>query len=223
MAGIIKSAILKLSMAKKKVIYWHRSGLRVYEVVGTSAKLLREIESVDLTEIQENLSFLKNGEVCLLLSDEISYLIKNDLGEDSVVDEGFRDRLLKVVKADIPEDFSDFFWDYKIEDSEGKKEVLIFAPIAEVQNKINELSKNLGIKFVVIEPESIALKRDPNPVVGITQKNDVKGKDENVLNIVVDEKPVGNNNKLWWGIISVLSVVLIGLIYYLFVLNLNKN
>ena len=208
---------------KNKVIYWHRLGLKVYEVEANNAVLMRDIESTDITEIQEHLNFLKDNSVYLLLSDAISYLFKTEIDNTEVINEGFKSRLLEIVKADIPEDFSNFSWDYKIVNSENKKEVLVFAPIAEIQNKINQLSQNLGIKFMVIEPESISAQRDPNPIVGIVLKNDVAGKDEEVLNIVVDEKIQGNSNKFWWIVITLLSISLIALIYFLFVLNLNKN
>jgi hypothetical protein len=192
-------------MVKRKVIYWHRLGIKVFEVDEGNLNLLREIESIDLVEIQEHLDFLKGSEVYLLLSDAISYLFKSEIDSSEVVDSGFRERLLKIIKADIPEDFSNFSWDYKLVENEGKKSVLIFAPIAEVQTKINEISKNLEIKFVVIEPESISAERDPNPIIGITKKSDMLGKDEEVLNIVVDEQPNKSNKK---GILILLFIVI---------------
>jgi len=181
-------------MAKSKVVYWHRLGVKVYDVEGGTTSLLRDIETTDLTELTEHLSFLKDGEVCLLLSDVVAYLFKSQISSDEVIDEGFRGKLLEIVKADIPEDFSNFSWDYKLIDDGEQKSVLVFAPVAEVQTKINELAKSLGIKFVVIEPESISAGRDPNPIVGIVKKNDIGGKDEDVLNIVVEEKSERKNN-----------------------------
>lgn len=203
-------------MAKNKVIYWHRLGLKVYEVGSHETNLLREIESTDLTEIQEHLSFLKDSEIYLLLSDAISYLFKKELPDGEIIDDGFRSRLLEIVKSDIPEDFSDFSWDYKIVENEGKREAMIFAPTAEIQAKINELSKVLAIKFVVIEPESISAERDPNPILGIVKKNDVKGKDDEVLNIVVDENPPRNIN--FFKLIIILGGVLLFIAgnYYLY-------
>ncbi len=193
-------------MAKTKVIYWHRLGLKVYDVDKNKVDLLRNIETTDLQEIQEHLSFLKDSEVNLLLSDAISYLFKNEIASEEIIDDGFRNRLLEIVKADIPEDFSNFSWDYKVVEADGKKEVLVFAPIAEVQNKINELSKNLGIKFVVIEPESVSADRDPNPIVGIVKKNDIKGNDAEVLNIVVDEN-TGENKNIFKVVLIILGII----------------
>lgn len=207
-------------MTNKNVIYWYRLGIKVYKVEKNVSVLVKDI---DLQNVEEELSFLKNSEVCLSLSDDVSYLFKNEIDNKEVIDSGFRNRLLTIVKADIPEDFSNFLWDYKIIETDGKKSVLVFAPIAQVQNKINELSKKLGIKFEVIEPESISLERDPDYIVGITKKNDLIGKDEDVLNITVDEKLPINYNIFWWVLIVVLSAALVGLIYFLFVLNLYKN
>ena len=203
-------------MAKRNVIYWHRLGLKVYEVDNGNINLLRDIVSIDLIEIQEHLSFLKDSEVCLLLSDAISYLLKTEISSSEVIDEGFRGRLLDIIKADIPEDFSNFSWDYKLIENEGVKSVLVFAPIADIQNKINELSKSLGIKFVVIEPESISAERDPNPIVGIVKKKDMSGKDEEVLNIVVNEKPEKNNNLGKIILIILAVIVFLGLNYFLY-------
>ncbi len=210
-------------MAKNKVIYWHRLGLKVYEVEDKKASLLRDIETTDLTEIQEHLNFLKNSEVCLLLSDAMAYLFKSVLDSTEVINDGFRERLLQIVKTDIPEDFSNFSWDYKIIENEGQKSVLIFAPIADIQNKINELSKNLGIKFEVIEPESIAAERDPNPIVGIVLKNDVKGKDEEVLNIVVDGKPEKHNNFEKIFLAGVVIVIFVLINYFLYTKFFGKK
>lgn len=204
-------------MAKSKVIYWHRLGLKIYEVDRSEINLLRDIGTTDLTEIQEHLSFLRDNDVYLLLSDSISYLFKSLLSDDEIIDDGFRGRLLNIVKSDIPEDFENFSWDYKVIENEGKREVQIFAPIAEVQLKINDLSKKLGIKFVVIEPESISAQRNPNPIVGVVLKDDISGKDEEVLNIVVNQREK-NNNSFFKILLIVLGLGLfLGINYFLYI------
>ncbi|MEI8067327.1 MAG: LytR C-terminal domain-containing protein [Candidatus Shapirobacteria bacterium] len=179
-------------MSAQKVIYWHRLGLKVYDISKKSSpNLEKEIESNDIEQIKSELSYISNQEVLLLLADEISYLYEKTIDPPLVVDDNFKYKLLEIIKSEIPEDFSEFNWDYKIEETEDKSQkVKIFAPVSEFQLLIKEVSNSLGIKIEAIESESVASTRDPNPIVGIIKKNDINAKDEDCLNISINPQKV---------------------------------
>jgi hypothetical protein len=174
----------------QKVIYWHRLGLEIYQVNSNASPVLeKEIKSTEIEEIKSQLKYLSGQSVFLLLSNEFSYLFEKTVTPPLVVDNQFKSKLLDLIKSDIPEDFSNFNWDYQIKDnSNNQQKILIFAPIKEIQLLVQEISNILNIKFEVIEPESIAIIRDPNPIIGITKKNDIKGKDEENLNLFIIPK-----------------------------------
>lgn len=169
----------------KKVIYWHRFGQKVYDVPqNTSPILEKEITSNQSEQIEEGLKYLNGQNVLLLLSDAISYLYEKVIDPPLELDGSFRMKLQELIKADIPEDFSEFTWDYKVDnDFDGKQKVIVFAPIKEFQTLINSISSKLLIKIVAMETESVAATRDPNPILGILKKPDIKGDDDDVLNL----------------------------------------
>ena len=197
----------------KKVIYWHRFGQKVYDVPPNASPILeKEITSGEITATEEGLSYLNGQSVLLLLSDAISYLYEKIIDPPLKLDEGFRGKLQELIKADIPEDFSEFTWDYKVDnDFDGKQKVIVFAPIKEFQTVINEISKKLMIKILAMETESVAATRDPNPILGILKKPDIKGDDDEVLNLSTE--PDEGNKKMpikTIGLIIFLGLLLLG-------------
>jgi len=181
----------------KKIIYWHRFGFKVYNIDKKLSPILeKEIDSNDLEKIETELKYLSGQNILLLLADSISYLYEKTIDPPLIVDNHFKDKLLEMIKQDIPEDFSQFYWDFKIKDDlNGKQKVVIFAPIKEFQEIISQVSNKLAIKFDVIEPESIATTRDPSPIIGIYKKTDIKGKDEKILNLLL-APPEENSKKI---------------------------
>jgi len=193
-----------------KVIYWHRLGFKVYNVVNSIATLEKELQSSDVEQLKTELKFLSDQTVFLLLSDSISYFYEKVLDPPLSLDDNFKTKLLDLIKPEIPEDFSEFIWDYKVENTlDGKQEITIFAPVKEFQNLINEISNSLNIRIEAIETESIASFRDPNPILGIAKKTDIKGKDEEVLNLSITPtiKKKKNIFKIIAIIISIFLVV----------------
>lgn len=159
-----------------------------------SPTLEKEIDSNDLGKIETELKYLSGQNILLLLADSISYLYEKTIDPPLIINNHFKDKLLEMIKSDIPEDFSQFYWDFKIkDDSTGKQKVIIFAPIKEFQEIISQVSNKLGIKIDIIEPESIAITRNPSPIIGIYKKTDIKGKDEEVLNLSLT--PLKENSK----------------------------
>ncbi len=193
----------------RKVIYWHRFGQKVYEIpVNASPILEKEISSGELDDIKEGLEYLKNQSVLLLLSDSISYLYEKIIDPPLEVNEGFRAKLQELIKADIPEDFSEFAWDYKVENNfDGKQKVIVFAPIKEFQTVIDEVSKELMIKIEAMETESVAASRDPNPILGIMKKPDIKGRDDEVLNLEME--PEDENKKFSFKTLALVLLLIL--------------
>ena len=201
------------------VIFWQRNGLKVYKVNDSLAPVIeKEIESKEAEVIGEGLKYLNGQGVYVLLADPISYLYEKIIDPPLMVGSGFRDKLKELVKADIPEDFDEYNWDFKIEKTtEGKQKVMIFAPIKEFELLITEVARGVGVKIIAMESESIAASRDPNPVVGITKKNDINGKDEEVLNLTVD--PVIKKRKLMTDLVGIVLIVVVTLILLVMVLK----
>lgn len=207
----------------KNIIYWHQLGFKIYKIdKKLIPKLEKEVESNDLIKISAELNYLSGQTISIVLADSISYLYEKTIDPPLIVDNNFKSKLLEIIKQDIPEDFSQFNWDFKLKDDPNKKQkVIIFAPIKEFQKIISQISNKLNIKINVIEPESIALTRDPNPIIGIYKKIDIKGKDEEVLNLLLNtqtentKKPIKN--------IFLIMVVIIFLITAVFlVIKLKK-
>jgi len=207
----------------KKIIYWHRFGLKIYSLdKKLLPKLEKEIESSDFEQIKIGLNYLYGQNILLVLADSICYLYEKIIDPPLIVDNNFRNKLLEIIKPDIPEDFSNFFWDFKIKkDSDGKQKVIIFAPIKEFQEIISHVSNELVIKFDIIEPESIATTRDPNPVIGIYKKTDIKGKDEDVLNLSLTLSSK-NSPKLFKKIFLILIIFII-LLFSVFLITKFKK
>lgn len=173
-------------MSNTKVIYLDKLGLKVYNVDSNSSVLEKEIKSLDIDQIKPELNYLNGRSALLLLADSVSYFYEKILDPPLKIDNNLKNNLLEIIKTEIPEDFSDFNWDYKIEkDAQDKQKVTIFAPTKDFQLLITEISNQLDIQFEAIENEKSASSRDVNPIVGITKKSDIKGKDEEVLNIPV--------------------------------------
>lgn len=182
-----------------------------------------EIESTNFEQIKTDLKYLSGQNILLVLADSICYLYEKTIDPPLIVDNNFRNRLLEIIKQDIPEDFSQFFWDFKIKkDSDGKQKVIIFAPIKEFQEIISHVSDELVIKFDIIEPESIAITRDPNPIIGIYKKTDIKGKDEEVLNLSF--APLKENSKkITKKILLLILIFIVVLIVSIFLITKFKK
>ena len=199
------------------VLFWQRSGLKIYKTGGTVPTLVKEIVSNDPIEIEQQLKQVSGHKVFLLLSDSVCYLFKKTIDPPLPFDSNFRNSLLELIKSDIPEDFSVFLWDYKFEQNNSEGQIVtVFAPIKEIQSLIDEISQKLVITFLAIEPQSISVLRDPDPIIGITKKNDLNTKDEEALNIVIAPTVVKSTKNIF-PILIILFILfnLVGAYYYL--------
>ncbi len=173
-------------MSSDLVFFLHRLGIKVYRISsGAKVVELADIISTDIDEISTKLSPFSGESPRLLISDTISYLFHSQIPQTET--SLSRDIVLQKIKSEIPENFESTSWDYKVVGSNPDYvEVLVFAPVVDFQNLITKIADSLHINFEVIEPESIAVTRHPNPIVGITFKDDLGAKDEQSLNIVIN-------------------------------------
>ena len=124
------------------------------------------------------------GEVRILLSDELSYVLELEVPTD-VKEEKLRQFVAEHAKAKIPEALQAEDWDFKIfslpEDEVGQ--IIVFAPVKDKFKKISQALATAKIKVEAVEPELVAKTRNEDPMLGLALKSDIKGKDEQVLNL----------------------------------------
>ena len=119
----------------------------------------------------------------VLLADELSYLV--ELTIPPMPESMEREYIAGQLPALIPETFTQNEWDFKVESiQKNGKKILVFAPIHYIYDALSKASIKKGVIIEAMEPVSLALKRHTNPIIGLAMKKDLKGKDEDVLNIV---------------------------------------
>lgn len=144
---------------------------------------------------------LKTKKIRVLLSDNLAYVIRIII-PDNIKGREKREYIASEIKKHIPEELDDSQWDYKElgfsdlqEESDLRfKEVIVFSPVKQFQNVLNSAVLKSDIIVEAIEPEEISKTRDPNPFFGLAKKDDVKGRDEKVLNIKIDKKSDEDEN-----------------------------
>lgn len=118
----------------------------------------------------------------VLLADEFSYILELPIPPEVV---NKRLHIEHQLKIHIPEVLHQNEWDFKeIRPTSKEKKVLIFAPVKYIYDALLKASEATGIHIEAIEPVQIAGRRHKNPVVGLAIKKDLKGRDEEVLNVV---------------------------------------
>lgn len=171
-------------MATDLVFYLHRLGFKIYEV-GSGSKVTEVFttDTLDPAVFGEQLTAYSGRTFRLLLSDSISYLLKTDLTPGQPLS---RESVLTAIKPQIPENFDTLNWDYKVlSRTDSAVDILVFAPVFEYQSLIARISDKFKLHFEVIEPEAVSGTRNPNPIIGITSKDDLGAKDEQSLNLTV--------------------------------------
>lgn len=194
------------------VIYWHRFGVVVYKIDNSVVVNLGKADDPEGTQVKELLTKYSGSNARILLADSVSYLLTTNV--TAVVGKDFRSLVRESLRSSIPDDIPENSWDYKVAKTEGDiSEVIVFSPVKEFRLQIFNLCQELGINIVAIEPESIAESRNPNPVLGISQKQDISGKDDSTLNISVASNPSPKFKPshlfLFIAIISLISSVVI--------------
>jgi len=133
------------------------------------------------TVIKNIIAKLHYKKARVLLANELSYSLEISIKKDS------KDERLTVkqkISEKIPADFSDKDWDYKvITEKLDTKLVKFFAPDKNFWETFSQAVNSAGLHIEAVEPMIIAKERHKNPIIGLCLKKDLKGKDEEVLNM----------------------------------------
>lgn len=204
-------------MSTDMVFFLHRLGIKIFRVSDDlKVSELVDIPTIDLDTITPKLAAYQGSTFRLLISDTISYLFHSLVPKTNTAIS--REVVLQQIKGEIPENFETTSWDYKIiNQNNDHTEVLVFAPVSEYQELISQLAFKMEFNFEVIEPESIAITRHPNPILGILNKDDLSLKDEQSLNISVTSSSTKTTRSFpKWIVYFVVILLFIGLNYFLF-------
>lgn len=155
-----------------------------------------ETLALALAKIKKDLSA---NTVRILFVKDISYVLKIE-APASMSGGELKDYLGQKISEQIPEILGEGYWDYKdlsfsiksqnIKE-DNSKEVIVFSPVKGVFENLSKALANADLKVEAIEPEEVAATRDANPLIGLSMKEDIKGEDEEVLNL----KPLENNEE----------------------------
>ncbi len=129
--------------------------------------------------------FYKTKSVRVLFTREVSYVLRVSIPRDQDL-ESKRQSILDILLERVPEALEDGDFDFQVIDNDPEKldqDVLVFAPVKELTTALQNAIASVGISIEASEPEEFAKTRDVNPIVGLAMKEDIKGKDEEVLNL----------------------------------------
>ncbi len=140
-------------------------------------------ETLDLT-LAEVIKKFQSKQFWILVSDDLSYVVRLTI-PSTVPKGGKRIYILDKLQEKIPEQVDDNEWDYKEirGNTEEGHDILAFALVKSFATALFRSINKLGMDIVAIEPETIAKTRDANAYIGLSLKTDIKGQDEDVLNI----------------------------------------
>lgn len=143
-------------------------------------------ETLDLV-FSEIIKKFKGSKVRLLISDELSYVVRLAVPAD-ITREKERDYIWRELQGKVPEELGEADWDYKeIEVSEKQKtqikDVIVFALVKDFYKVLTEAVIKSALQIEAVEPETISKTRNANPVLGLALKEDLTGRDEDVLNL----------------------------------------
>lgn len=130
-------------------------------------------------------SQLPGRTIRVLLAEDIAYVVELHLPKQEALN---REQVLSQLKIQIPEELHDHDWDFRLEpaskaaQADGQK-ILAFAPVQQLWQLFSTAVMQACLEVEAVEPEQIARKRHPDPVIALALKTDLKGKDEQVLNL----------------------------------------
>ncbi|MEA3355433.1 MAG: LytR C-terminal domain-containing protein [Patescibacteria group bacterium] len=127
---------------------------------------------------------LKTKSIRILLSDELSYVLSLNIPFNTKVKDE-RKLIEEKIKPEIPEILENENWDFKEtgRKTQSDKQIIAFAPVKSIFTLISQALVDANLKLQAIEPKTISKIRNPNPVIGLALKKDLKGRDEKVLNL----------------------------------------
>ncbi len=172
-----------------QVLFANRKEITLYEVAAVSngdavkkggkSWKPEEPESIGKA-VQELLEKSEIKRIRLLLGEDISYTTELETSLNST-----RKEIFENFSHLVPENLDEYTWDFKRFE---ENKVVAFAPVKEIYDVLINALKESGIEVEAVEPEKVAKERDKDPVVGIALKKDIKGKDEDVLNLEIKKE-----------------------------------
>ena len=173
------------------IIYITRTLVRGFIVSeGKNPKVKSETNSISWQPGSLNKAFaiilktMKKSIARILISDDISYITRINLparrsGKTLRVD------IANTISQIIPESLDNDEWDFKIEKQDTNTiTVIVFAPLKGIFEEISRAAQKSQLTVVSIEPESIARRRNANPLFGLALKTTLEGSDEEILNLI---------------------------------------
>lgn len=120
----------------------------------------------------------------ILVSDDLGYVVRMNV-PDEVPRDRTRQYLLEKLTEKVPEPVEEGEWDYReLKGTSSKgRDVITFALVKSFARALFPATIKAGLSVEAIEPEVIAKTRDANAYIGLALKEDVSGRDEDVLNI----------------------------------------
>ena len=119
----------------------------------------------------------------LVLDEDLSHTLDLEIPLDTP-GQSERSVVEQKLKEQIPEVLTAGNWDFKLKETkEVAKVVTVFVPVQETFIAFSDAATKSGIEIEAVEPISISTSRDPSPFIGMAQKTDLRGNDEEVLNI----------------------------------------
>ncbi len=133
----------------------------------------------DFGETEKLVEFLikniEKNKIRILLEEDVHYLLELPFAQDMT-----RQQILNKISEKIPEKLDEYSWDYKKQDED---KLIAFAPVKHIYDNLVVPLHKAQIEIEAVEPERVAKERHENPIIGIALKKDIKGKDEQVLNL----------------------------------------
>jgi hypothetical protein len=139
-----------------------------------------------LTKVRD---LYKTKSIRILFTREVSYVLRVSVPRDLDL-ESKRQTILDKLLERVPEILENRDFDFVSLQNDPLKEdqdVLAFAPVGELSMALRKAVASANIAIEASEPEELAKTRDVNPLIGLAMKEDIKGKDETVLNLQFNE------------------------------------
>ena len=157
----------------------------------------------------------KLNKVRVLVADDLAYSLELE------IDKGLkseRDFIAKEIEKEIPELLENQDWDYSVtKETKEKKKVLVFALVGNLWKVLKEFFQQSNVEVEAIESISLAQKRNKNPFIALTEKKDIRGNDDEVLNLTLDV------DKKTPFLSYFLVFLLISVLVFIFLLLSNKK
>ena len=176
-----------------KIIYIGPDKLMAIEVLDVAGKKFGKSFSVGWTyetldlALSEIIKKFESKDFRLLISDDLAFVIRFEVPRDPG---DIREYVLKELQKKVPDDIEEGEWDFKkIRTQEnGSTDIVAFVLVKRFAKTLAGALSKTGLKAEAIEPETISKTRDANAYIGLALKNDLEGRDEDVLNLQPETK-----------------------------------